>query len=996
MFMTSATFGGRAACTRALRALSAGMLMAALAACGGGGDTSAAPPDGSGGGQPGGAALARLEVTPSAITFTAADAQQQLTVRGFDAAGVEVKVSAATFNSSDTRTATVGPDGLVRVAGSLGSSLIDVRVGSVVAPPVTVLALRPADGVLLVTDDQIAVAPAVVGTGDATRVRVGLARAPALAVGALLLGTGQTPLGGRVTAVSTDGATSTVDLEDVPITALVRDLSMALTYTPEQVNALSAQLAAKQPAAAATPRAASAAPRPNAVRIGTFECESAIDLSVLQGEFEGVVSPPDISFAIAHEIVDGDKKRTSVVARGTVAAQVKGVFRLGATFDGEVQCKMPLARLVAPIFGVASLIVVPMLPLNVEFDLNAQVSYAGFSFGNVGNLGADAELGFDYVSSEGAKTYTKFDTHADFQRIVSVPTDQGPRAKITLFGGLTSGLDLSFGNIGILSFTRLELLKVAGGPELEAKLTGPYGAVTDTTFDTGYELTAKLELQPGEDIEAAIEKLLMSPKAIEFSLKEEVALAHSPTAKALRVEKVGGGFDSAQSFAVGDSLKFKIELDPAKLAFPLFDYNVAEVRVYRVDYGSRAATLVATATPASAGQASFELPWTADVAGRVTETGDGPTFFAFVVDVPLQLVSRFVPLELGPLTTGPAIGQTLAGTGTSTMTLAADGRIFVRGTNNGGALGVGAAVAVGAASNGAIPMELSDIVSVSGGAWHGIALDRAGDVYAWGWGPQIGYFGTNNPVPTVIMHGVATTAISSGYSHSLALRSDGSVWGFGIDVEGSLGGFGGLPADTGLGPATAVAAGGTFSLALHTDGTVWAIGSGVYGELGDGRNLSSATPVQVKDLTDVVAIAAGGRHALALTRDGRVWAWGYNANGRLGDGTGDSRSSPVLIQSLSGVTKISADENHSMALANGVVYTWGLGQYGRLGTGDEEDRRVPTPVLSGAVEIDAAEFHSLARLATGELYGWGYNRLQPIAQQPAGDGVKFLSPVLIP
>jgi alpha-tubulin suppressor-like RCC1 family protein len=72
-------------------------------------------------------------------------------------------------------------------------------------------------------------------------------------------------------------------------------------------------------------------------------------------------------------------------------------------------------------------------------------------------------------------------------------------------------------------------------------------------------------------------------------------------------------------------------------------------------------------------------------------------------------------------------------------------------------------------------------------------------------------------------------------------------------------------------------AGGEFhSLALRSDGTVWSWGDNSEGELGDSTRPSGATPAQVPRLTGITQIAAGtgGRHSLALRSDGTVWAWG--------------------------------------------------------------------------------------------------------------------------
>jgi hypothetical protein len=91
-------------------------------------------------------------------------------------------------------------------------------------------------------------------------------------------------------------------------------------------------------------------------------------------------------------------------------------------------------------------------------------------------------------------------------------------------------------------------------------------------------------------------------------------------------------------------------------------------------------------------------------------------------------------------------------------------------------------------------------------------------------------------------------AIAAGGYHSLALKSDGTVVGWGYNDEGEA-----TPPE-GLSNVVAIAAGGYHSLALKSDGTV--VGWG-YNDEGE------ATPPE--GLSNVVAIAAGYSFSLAIT-----------------------------------------------------------------------------------------------------------------------------------
>src|SRR5207237_1093311 len=115
---------------------------------------------------------------------------------------------------------------------------------------------------------------------------------------------------------------------------------------------------------------------------------------------------------------------------------------------------------------------------------------------------------------------------------------------------------------------------------------------------------------------------------------------------------------------------------------------------------------------------------------------------------------------------------------------------------------------------------------------------------------------------------------------------------------------------------TAIAAGYAHSLAAKSDGTAWGWGLNNNGQLGNGTNASSTTPVQASGLSGVTAVAtqAEANHSLAVKADGTVWAWGLNNCGQLGNGTTANSSTPVKVSGLSGMTAIAAGSSHSVAL----------------------------------------------------------------------------------
>jgi alpha-tubulin suppressor-like RCC1 family protein/outer membrane protein assembly factor BamB len=270
---------------------------------------------------------------------------------------------------------------------------------------------------------------------------------------------------------------------------------------------------------------------------------------------------------------------------------------------------------------------------------------------------------------------------------------------------------------------------------------------------------------------------------------------------------------------------------------------------------------------------------------------------------------------------------------------------------------------------------------------------------AWGWN-AIGQLGDSSTVdrhaPATVTGGTNYRSVSGGAYHSLAVRPDGSAWGWGWNGVGQLGN--GTLAEAhrpsrvlGLSGVTAVSAGFYHSLALRSDGTVWAWGWNVLGQLGDGTTIDRQQPVRVPLLDNVVAISAGAFHSVALRADGTVWSWGWNGVGQLGDRTLVDRHLPVRVSGLTGVTALDAGAHHNLALrADGSVAAWGWNAVGQLGNGTATDSPVPvtvarSPGFEGATAVSAGMYHSTAVSERATVWAWGWNGLGTLGDGTTAD-----------
>jgi hypothetical protein len=237
-------------------------------------------------------------------------------------------------------------------------------------------------------------------------------------------------------------------------------------------------------------------------------------------------------------------------------------------------------------------------------------------------------------------------------------------------------------------------------------------------------------------------------------------------------------------------------------------------------------------------------------------------------------------------------------------------------------------------------------VAIAAGGSHSLALKTDGTVVGWGFS-LLGQI----QIPTNLVN---VKAIAAGYAHSLALRSDGTVavWGehpaapenltnviaisagrthsLALLEDHTVVSWGGTNVvPAGLDKVAAVAAGSGFSLALRLDGTVAAWGD------------PTSPAIQVPDgLSNVVAIAAGWDHGLALRGNGTVAAWGANASGQCNVPSG-----------LNNAVSIGAGAAHSLVLkTDGTLTSWGSTTLGQ----------VPAPGLTNLARIAVGGYHNLA------------------------------------
>jgi len=296
------------------------------------------------------------------------------------------------------------------------------------------------------------------------------------------------------------------------------------------------------------------------------------------------------------------------------------------------------------------------------------------------------------------------------------------------------------------------------------------------------------------------------------------------------------------------------------------------------------------------------------------------------------------------------------------------------------------------------------VVQVSAGGRHGVLLLDTGDVLTYGENGH-GQLGNGDRLPIASPRAVNAlraervrcVAVAAGRMHTLAVDESGALlaWGFGkngatgqrsledaltpvkIELRGSTAGS----ANPGRVQTVACS---DHCLAVTADGAVYAWGLGASGQLGFGDLLSHSKPRRVEALREVraVGVSTGHSHSLVLSEAGAVFAFGRGTSGQLGRKVLESSALPVPVEmppNQAAIAQVAAGGDHSLLLGvNGVVFTFGSGDFGVLGQGGTLPSPTPKKISAGlgierVTAISAGFLHSIVVTVVRQTFTFGSN-----------------------
>jgi hypothetical protein len=566
-------------------------------------------------------AVAKIVVTPAAILLEKVGASQNLQAQAYDAAGNPINAQLE-FSVDNTN---VSLSNTTVTANALGSSQVKVKSGDV-STLVSVQITEPVAGAILVNDVNITgkfrpVDPtATFGVGYQYTFTLTNMTPPA--VGAIMVGTGNNPIGGKVIAVVGNDVTlevlpleevlpnfrlnETINLKDVPF-EFNQEVKDTFDITKNAGGTYDLKLkAGKVITRSNRQRSKTGRAGKYPFDLGPLKCEAQVSLfQISLAKFEINFDP---GFSM-ERIWEPTHKRFVLVSNAKAGITVKPVLQ--SQLEGKLTCKGQLTEIYLPLPGPAGLLAGAIIPVGLGFEIEAKVPLvAGISLEFKREYTVTSQAGFDCTTTctqvAGFNNTSPASGVATPSVNLSLPSLADLKPELSFYAFVYA--DLEFGGSKIVrelfDDASAGILETKAGLKFEAKVALEEAQAKDEAYKSEYNFKFEAGLEAGGALEKFIKFIKITPIKLELKLTQE--LGTSPKAS-LSLDKT--------SFKKNDPVTATVSFIPGTQALPLFGYNVNEVRVYRKSTDATGNVVLTRAgqTIAQTGDAEVKIAFKADV-----------------------------------------------------------------------------------------------------------------------------------------------------------------------------------------------------------------------------------------------------------------------------------------------------------------------------------------------------------------------------------------------
>jgi hypothetical protein len=609
--------------------------------------------------------VTRVEISPYSVMLPAQGDTYTLTARAYNADGVQVHEQ-VTWSSNDPETVSVDENGLLTAVTSVGSAIITAEVAGIQSAPATVLVVTVAPKAQLIVDSQVvgnfeALDPTALMLPGALY-NVTLTGIDPPAVGTILLGTEEAPVGGEVVAVEVVGGNVVVTLELLPLDELfselvideIYDLSDVVPEVPDAVAEYygmtrledgSYEFTLKEGApevveGVVSPESLTTASKEGSigslteVSFGPFDCKTLSPTVPLRINIP--VKPrleQDLKFILSYHDLD-ETNFMKAAMEGSVAFVTEFEPSIDIAVQAKVECQAWVGTLTVPIGGVVAYFFGAQIPMGFGFELEGKATAAQFGADIKGRVGTEVSLGVECPAGDGdCEMLNTIDliNEIDIEPVFPDPDNLTSQLQVEAGAFGFAYAELALGS-SFWKSVNLELFEVKLGLATAYDLAPVNAQVLDTGYASGYTAGIKGEAGLGDHAQDFFDflRIAVTPLKVE----KDLVLFESPKALAVTVDW--------ETYEAGDTLRFNVHLDSDTLAYPPSLYNVDTLTIYQKDPSSTlgVVTIAQAVAEEFRDELEFEMTWEADEDGDATDN-----FYAFV-ETPLLPLPILGELEL--------------------------------------------------------------------------------------------------------------------------------------------------------------------------------------------------------------------------------------------------------------------------------------------------------------------------------------------------------------